>query len=72
MAARGVVFGIIGAFLILAAWRYNATEARGLEGALETLRRQPLGQWLLAAVALGLVAYGVFQFVKARYRLIET
>jgi hypothetical protein len=72
MAARGVVFGIIGAFLILAAWRYNATEARGLEGALETLRRQPLGQWLLAAVALGLVAYGAFQFVKARYRLIET
>ena len=72
MAARGVVFGIIGAFLILAAYHYRATEARGLEGALETLRRQPLGQWLLAAVALGLVAYGVFQFVKARYRRIET
>ena len=72
MAARGVVFGIIGGFLIFAAWHYSANQARGLEGALETLRRQPYGQWLLAAVALGLVAYGVFQFVKARYRRIET
>jgi hypothetical protein len=71
-AARGVVFGTIGLFLILAAWRYNAREARGLGGALEALRDQPFGPWLLCAVALGLVAYGVYQFVKARYRRIET
>ena len=71
-AARGVVFGLIGLFLILAAWRYNASEAKGLAGALEALRRQPFGPWLLCAVALGLIAYGVYQFVKARYRRIET
>ena len=72
IAARGVVFAIIGVFLIVAAWRYNAGEARGLEGALATLRRQPFGQWLLAVIALGLVAYGIYQFVRARYRRIET
>jgi uncharacterized protein DUF1206 len=71
-AARGVVFGTIGVFLILAAWHYNPSEARGIGGALAALRDQPFGPWLLCAVALGLVAYGVFQFVKARYRRIET
>jgi len=71
-AARGVVFGTIGVFLILAAWHYNPSEARGIGGALAALRDQPFGPWLLCAVALGLVAYGVYQFVKARYRRIET
>ena len=71
-AARGVVFGMIGLFFILAAWRYNPAEAKGLAGALEALRRQPFGPWLLALVALGLIAYGIYQFVKARYRRIET
>ena len=72
MAARGVVFGMIGTFLILAAVQYDAGEARGLGGALEALRDQPLGKWLLGLVALGLVAYGLFQFIKARYRYIQT
>ena len=71
-AARGVVFGTIGAFLILAALHYNASKARGIGGALAALRDQPFGPWLLCAVALGLVAYGVYQLVKARYRRIET
>lgn len=71
LAARGVVFGIIGGFLAMAAYHHNASEARGLDGALETLQRQPYGPWLLGAVALGLIAYGLFEFVKARYRQIN-
>jgi hypothetical protein len=70
MAARGVVFGVIGAFLFMAARHANPAEARGVGGALEALRRQPSGAALLAAVALGLVAYGCFQFILARYRRI--
>lgn len=71
MAARGVVFGIVGWFLVMAALHYNPTEARGLGGALRTLEEQTYGPWLLAAVALGLVAYGLFYLVKARYRRID-
>ena len=71
-AARGVVFGVIGVFLVQAALQTNPDEARGLGGALETLARQPLGPYILGAVAIGLVAYGVFMFVMARYRRIET
>ena len=70
-AARGVVFGVIGIFLVQAALQTDPDEARGLGGALNTLASQPFGPYLLGAVALGLVAYGIFMFVMARYRRIE-
>ncbi|MFL6335160.1 MAG: DUF1206 domain-containing protein [Pyrinomonadaceae bacterium] len=68
LLARGVVFGIIGLFLIHAAWLARASEALGLGGALRTLEQQPYGPYVLGAVALGLVAYGLYMFVEARYR----
>ena len=68
LVARGVVFGIIGLFLIQAAWRARAEEARGIGGALRALEQQPYGPYVLGAVALGLVAYGLYMFVEARYR----
>jgi hypothetical protein len=71
MAARGVVFGIIGWLVVKAARQYDASEAQGLQGALVELREAPYGSWLLALVALGLIAYGIFQLVKARYRMIR-
>ncbi|MBA2564987.1 MAG: DUF1206 domain-containing protein [Gemmatimonadetes bacterium] len=67
-AARGVTFGLIASFLINAARQADPNEAKGLEGALTTIERQPMGPWLLAIVAIGLMAYGVFQLVYARYR----
>lgn len=70
-AARGVVFGVIGWLVLMAAVRYDPSRAQGLEGALGTLRGAAYGPWLLGAVALGLVAYGIFQLVKARYRVIR-
>jgi hypothetical protein len=68
LPARGLVFGIVGAFLIQAALHARARAARGLSGALLALEQRPYGPWLLGAVALGLVAYGLFTFVEARYR----
>lgn len=66
-AARGVVFVIIGFFLIQAARQSDAQEVRGLDGALQSLAQQPYGPWLLGIVALGLVAYGIHMGVQARY-----
>lgn len=68
VAARGVVFGVIGAWLVLAAWHARPGEARMPAGALESVREQPHGRWLLALVAVGLGAFGCFEIVKARYR----
>jgi hypothetical protein len=70
-AARGIVFGVVGVFLVQAALQTDPNKARGLGGTLETLARQPFGPYILGAVALGLVAYGIFMFVVARYRRIE-
>jgi hypothetical protein len=67
-AALGVVYGIVGIFLIVAAVSKNASQAKGLSGALLVLMQQPFGTFLLAVVALGLLAYGLYSFVEARYR----
>lgn len=67
-AALGVVFTIVGIFLIVAAVQHNPSEAKGLDTALLELLRQPFGPLLLAIVALGLFCYGIFSLVEARYR----
>jgi hypothetical protein len=72
IAARGVVFSIIGIFLIQAAHASNPNRAIGLAGALEALAQQPYGSLILGIVALGLIAYGIYNFVLARYRQIST
>jgi hypothetical protein len=71
VAARGIVFCVVGSFLVRAALEHDPQEARGLGGALQTLAQQPFGAWLLGAVALGLVAYGLFMLSVARYRHIN-
>lgn len=70
LAARGVVFVVIGFFLLQAGLHENAGESRGLGGALDALHDTSYGPWLLGLVALGLVGYGVTQLLKARYRRI--
>ena len=66
--SRAVVFAIVGVFLIVAVMHSDPHEARGLDGALATLARQPWGPALLGIVAAGLTAYGIYMFVEARYR----
>lgn len=71
MACRGVVFLLVGGFFIDAALSSSPQEAGGLEQALNTIAAQPFGQIALIVIALGLAAYGVFQWVKARYRRVD-
>ena len=71
IAARGVVFVMIGFFVIEAAKNYNPQNVKGLDGALLTLAQQPYGKVLLALMALGLIAYAVYLCLQARYRNIE-
>ncbi len=71
LAARGVVFSLIGIFLILAAVQQKPQEAKGLGGALRELTAQPYGQLLLGLVALGLVAFGLFRLLEARFHRIN-
>ncbi|WP_026369500.1 DUF1206 domain-containing protein [Kallotenue papyrolyticum] len=68
LLAHGLALGLVGLFLIVAAWRADPGEARGLGATLATLAQQPFGPWLLGAMALGLLAYACFTIVEARYR----
>lgn len=68
--ARGVVYAIIGGFLINAARQFDPDQVGGIGEALAELAQQPYGPWLLGIVALGLIAYSLFAFVDARYRRI--
>jgi hypothetical protein len=67
-AARAVIFVLIGFFLAKAALSYDPKEARGLDGALLALAQQTYGPWLLGAVAVGLIAFGVFSILSARWQ----
>jgi hypothetical protein len=66
--ARFVVFGLIGVFAIEAAADYDPQDAVGFDGALQKLAQHSYGSALLGLTAAGLVAYGVYCFVDARYR----
>jgi hypothetical protein len=68
--ARAVLFGTMGIFLIVAAMRADPREARGVAAAMKALEEQRYGPVILGAVAMGLFAYGVYQFLRAKYRRI--
>ena len=70
--ARGVVSTVVGAYLLLAGVRRAPSEARGTRGAIESLGQQPFGRWILALIALGFAAYGIYTLVEARYRRLAT
>lgn len=63
---RGIVFVIIGWSLVQAGLSASAAKAGGMEQALGSLSGT-----LLTAVALGLLLFGLFSFVEARYRRIN-
>ena len=68
--ARGVVHLILGGFLIQAAIHYDPDKAGGLGEALQALARQPYGFLILGCLAFGLICYGIYCGVLAKYRRI--
>lgn len=70
--ARGVVVGIIGYFFLQAALQSDSGEVEGTKGAFQFISSMTAGPWLLGIVAIGLACYGVFMFVKARYRVMPS
>ena len=72
-AGRGVAFLIVGLFLVYAGWFVEEVEARGLSDILRTLETRPWGSWMLITVAVGLIVYGLYLLLAARYlRLLAT
>jgi len=72
LAARGIVQGLVGLFLIQATLLFDPNKAQGSGGVLQSLARPPFGLWIVGVVAIGLVAYGIYMLVAARYSRIVT
>ncbi|HAC46126.1 MAG TPA: hypothetical protein DCF65_08665 [Chloroflexi bacterium] len=67
MFARGVVFVVIGWFVIQAGIHHDASQAQGFGGAFVFLLNQPFGRLLLGVIALGFVTLGLHSFACARW-----
>lgn len=66
--ARGVVWLVIGYLFLQAALQSNPNRAGGSSKAFQFLESTTYGSIILGAVALGLVCYGIFAFMRAKYQ----
>ena len=68
--ARGIVLGIIGYFFIQAGRQSRASAIGSTDEAFDFLAT--MGPAVLAVVALGLMAYGLYMLVQAKYPVLKT
>ncbi|HEY2174878.1 MAG TPA: DUF1206 domain-containing protein [Mycobacteriales bacterium] len=67
-AARAVVFVLGGFFLTKAAILYTPHDTKGLDAVFRSIASATFGPLLLGAIASGLLAYGIYCLIEARYR----
>lgn len=71
IAARGVVYIVIGFFGVRAAWSFNSEMIKTTEDALAVFNNNPADEWILATLGIGFIAYGIHMGFQARYRSID-
>lgn len=70
-AARGLAYLPLALFVTLAGYRAQADRVETFGTALQALERQPGGAIMLGLTAGGLMAFGAYAFVEARFRQIR-
>ena len=65
--AKGIAIGIVGGLFVWAAVEHEAKKSGGLDVALQTVLDAPAGPFLLGAIALGILCYGVFSLARAKH-----
>jgi Domain of Unknown Function (DUF1206) len=65
--AEGIALFLVGLLFIIATANAHPRESTGLDGGLKALREQPYGVYMLAAVGAGLICYGLYLMVKAKF-----
>ncbi|WP_431245870.1 DUF1206 domain-containing protein [Leifsonia xyli] len=63
--SKGVVVGVAGVLFVVAAVTARPDDATGLDGAMESLERLPLGPTILFALGAGLIASGAYNAARA-------
>ena len=69
-AARGIVFALIGVIILQTAFAVGASQSPGIDGALAVLARGPFGAIMLGAVAIGLIVFGAYSAMCAKWNKI--
>jgi len=64
---KGVAVVVVGVLVAVAAIRSDPDQATGLDGAFDALRSMPGGVFVLVAVGIGFLAFGVYSFFRAKY-----
>jgi predicted acyltransferase len=59
---------LVGVFVLKAAVLSRATQAKGLDAIFRSVAGPAGGSWLLALLACGLLCYGLYCLIEARYR----
>jgi hypothetical protein len=72
VGARALIIVVLGVLLVRAAYSHNPRAAAGVRGSILELAGTGPGTWLLAATAIGLMAYAVDQAMHARYGRIRS
>lgn len=69
--ARGLTFGVLGGFILLAGWEAKTSQVTGIDSALAQISQEPYGKIMLGAISLGLFLYGVFTIFEGKERDIK-
>ncbi|WP_186376987.1 DUF1206 domain-containing protein [Curtobacterium pusillum] len=64
---KGLAVVIVGVLIAVAGFRSDPDQATGLDGAFDALRSMPGGVFVLVAIGIGFLAFGVYSFFRARY-----
>jgi hypothetical protein len=64
---KGLAVVIVGLLIAVAGLRSDPDQATGLDGAFDALRSMPGGVFVLMAIGIGFLAFGVYSFFRARY-----
>lgn len=70
LVAHGIVVGIIGGFLVYAAWTADPSQAGGIGQAFASVREVAFGRILLGLLGLGMLGFAIYCFIEAVYRIV--
>ncbi len=71
LVARGIVFAVTGILFAYAGFRVDPDQAGSMSDALTWLRDLPFGSLIYIVVAAGLAAFGIYNLIEARYRVVR-
>ena len=65
--AKGAALILVGLLFVVAALTNRPSQSTGLDGSLKALQDHPFGDAVLVVIAVGLICYGIFAVIRARF-----